>query len=160
MRKEVILSILIGVSLGLIITYGFYLSYSTKQSKTTSTELVNTEITPSPEASNPNQLMLSSPEDEIIYQEKKIRVAGTTLANSFVIIFVGNQENITQSDQSGNFSIEVALESGSNIITVCAIDEDGQTSKIERTVIVYSHSLENNETAVNAEKASDSAKNN
>ncbi|MGD9129011.1 MAG: hypothetical protein PVJ09_00775 [Candidatus Woesebacteria bacterium] len=139
MRKEVVISILIGIILGLIITYGVYL---TRKSGPIDTPTIDVDqLSPTPDSSNPNQLMLSSPEDEIVQEEQTTTVSGTTLANNFVVIFVGNQETIVTSDESGNFSTELELEAGSNVITVYAIDEDGKKSSIERTIIVTSQLL-------------------
>jgi len=52
------------------------------------------------------------------------------------VVFVGNKETITSTDNSGNFSVEVELEDSSNIITVYVIDEDGRSLSVERVVFV------------------------
>lgn len=139
MKKEILLAVLIGLVFGLIITYGIYratisLSSPTRPSTTTAT--------PSPvdEALiNPN-LTVISPQDESVVSDRTITVAGNTLAGSYVVIFINDTENITTPDSEGNFSIQAELESGSNIITVHAIDEDGTVSKQEITVVVVTPS--------------------
>jgi hypothetical protein len=135
MKKEIIIAILIGLSLGLFITYGVY------QAKTGITNKVGQDqktlaLTPVPDQEFSGELVLNSPEDEIIQTEATTSVSGTTLANSFVVVFVGNDETITSSDESGNFSVEVDLENGVNIISVIVLDENGRSISTKRTLIV------------------------
>jgi len=73
------------------------------------------------------------------------------LPDSFVVVFIGNEENITSSDSSGNFSIQLELKDGANVITVVVLDENGRSIKLERTVIVSDETL--------VEEATDSAEN-
>jgi hypothetical protein len=139
MKKEILLAVLIGLVFGLIITYGIYratISLSAPPKSTTPS------ATPSPMAetlSNPN-LTIISPEDESVVSDRTMTVAGHTLPNSYVVIFINDQEHITTPDSEGNFSIQAELESGSNIITVHAVDEDGKLSKQELTVVVVNPS--------------------
>jgi len=139
MKKEVVIAILIGLSLGLFITYGVY------QAKTGISRRSND---PNLIASSPDddqftgELILNSPVDETVQNDTALNVSGTTLLNSFVVVFVDNEELITTSDNSGNFSVEVELEDGANIVSVYVIDEDGRTLSTERTVIVSDDTLE------------------
>jgi hypothetical protein len=97
------------------------------------------------------ELALNSPLDESVYQESTISVSGTTLPNNFVIIFVGNEETITNSDDSGNFSSQVELEEGANIITVFVIDEDGRSLSATRTVTLTDETFAENTTEAEEE---------
>lgn len=139
MKKEILLAVLIGLVFGLIITYGIYratIAISSPPRNTSPT------VTPSPmeeTLSNPN-LTIISPADETVLTERAVTIAGHTLHNSYVVIFVNDEENITTPDEEGNFSIQTTLESGSNIITVHALDEDGRVSKQELTVVVVNPS--------------------
>ena len=151
MKKEMIISVLVGLFFGLIIVYGVYTAQSSlSKPEQTAEEL---EVSPATEAENEasSNLSLHSPEDEIIVNEPTITVAGTTIADSYVVIFINNQELITTADGSGNFSVEGELELGSNIIEVQVIDEDGQAVIKERTVIYTTQPL------IEPETASDSA---
>lgn len=148
MKKEIVIAILIGLSLGLFITYGVYQA-KTGISRKTEQDQRNLALTPAPDQQFSGELVLNSPEDEIIQNEATTSVSGTTLENSFVVVFVGNQETITSSDESGNFSVEVELNDGVNIITVVVIDENGRSISATRTLIVSDDSL--------IQEASDSA---
>ena len=135
MKKEIIFAILLGLSLGLIITYGVYRAKMTLQQPIQKEDKISPSTTPQP--TNNSSLLLISPEDEIITDLAKINVSGSTTPDSFVIIIVNNQDNITTADQTGNFSVEVELEAGSNVIRVHALKEDG-TSIVEERTVIYS----------------------
>ena len=139
MKKEVLLAIFIGLSVGLLITYGIY------RSQTVNTTSQIDSLTGSPEPSNATQdnatLVIHSPQDESIVAEAKTTIAGGTTPQSFVIIFVNNREFLTTADGSGNFSISADLESGSNIITVTALDENGHKTTKELTVVFSTQPL-------------------
>jgi hypothetical protein len=135
MKKEIVIAILIGLSLGLFITYGVYQA-KTGISKKADQDQKTLALTPAPDQEFSGELILNSPEDEIVQSEKTTSVSGTTLPNSFIIILVGNNEKITSSDESGNFSVEVELEDDVNIITTVVLDENGRSITDTKTIIV------------------------
>lgn len=140
MRKEVIFAILIGLSLGLVITYGIYRA---RMSLNTPPQLLSengTSPTPSPETVS--NLLITNPDDEAIVDQKQIPVAGTTTANAFIVVIVNDNEYITTADETGNFSVEVELANNSNVIQVFTLDEDGSQSMKELTVIYTTQPLE------------------
>lgn len=140
MRKEILVAIIIGLSLGLIITYGVFTARQAwKISPVPSPGLAMLGATPNPNESS--TLNILSPGDETVVTKKDIFVTGTTLANSLMVIFINDQEHITTADGAGNFSQEVQLETGSNIIAVHSINEDGSEVVSERTVIFATNSL-------------------
>lgn len=140
MKKEIVIAILIGLSLGLFITYGVYQA-KTGVSRKTKQDQNTLALTPAPDQEFSGELILNSPEDEIIQSETTTSVSGTTLPSSFVVVFVDNDETITTSDESGNFSVEVNLNDGVNIITTIVIDENGRSISDTKTVIVSDESL-------------------
>ena len=140
MRKELILTILIGLVVGLVVVFGIY---RTKNFFTPRDQGTKLEASPSPQpsAETLGNLVIHTPEDESIQETSETTIAGTTNANAFVIIFVGDQEFITTADESGNFSISTDLETGSNIIVINSLDEDGLSVSEERTVIYTTQPL-------------------
>jgi hypothetical protein len=133
MKKEVVVAVLIGLILGLIITYGYYRA----QTASTFTQTPDLTATPEPTADTTQlgNLVLHSPQDETLTDNPDLQIAGTTDPNSFVVIFVNDDESITTADESGNFSLSAKLKQDANIISVYSIDEDGKTSSVERTVV-------------------------
>lgn len=152
MKKEIIFAIFLGLGLGLIITYGVYRARTTLQKPVAQEAEQIIEATPL--ASAETNLSITSPEDETITESQELTVAGSTNPNSFVVVIVNNQDNITTADQSGNFSVVITLETGSNVIQVHSIDEDGNTSIKEITVIYSTTNFLENE---NQEEATTSA---
>lgn len=133
MTKEMIIAIVIGLAVGLLLTYGFYRARVFVTGEQTSPAATSTPL-PSPSAVG--TLVLISPEDELVLTDRNLTIAGTTLANAQVVIFVNDEESLTNADNSGNFSTERQLEVGSNIITVHSLNENGDATTVERTVIV------------------------
>jgi hypothetical protein len=150
MKKEMIISILVGLIFGLIITYGVYRA-KTSLSQPPSPEPLFTSPSPTP-GLNTGMLVLISPEDETVQDSAEIAVTGTAPANSHIIVFINDVEYITTADETDHFSITGKLESGSNVIAVHAINEQGETAIEERTVIMSTADLNS------APQASESAK--
>lgn len=133
MRKEVILAILIGVTLGLIMTYGIYVASNSLSSDS------NVNVTPTPVASPltaASTLVISSPEDESLVSESELTVAGTTIPDSTIVISLGTQDITTTADGGGHFSTTVTLPPGGSIIVITSIDPSGQTTTTERSVVL------------------------
>lgn len=148
MRKEVLLAILIGVGLGLLITFAVY---QNRRSESDAQKDQVQELISSPtlnEQENTSQLAITSPENNLIIDSQRLIVSGNTQANNSVIIVINDQEIITNADESGNFSKEIRLDQGANILTIYSINQDGLLTQTDRTVIVdenfLSEEFENN----------------
>jgi hypothetical protein len=134
MKKEMFIAILIGFLLGLIITFGVYRLRVAKNPKTgipVATPAASTLPTTSS-----SQITIHSPEEGAIQEIKSATVTGSTIPDSYVVLFVTNTEYIRQSDATGNFSFDVELAEGSNLLTVNVLTDDGTVLTKERTVIV------------------------
>jgi hypothetical protein len=133
MKKEMIIAIVIGFLLGLIITFGVYRLRVAKDRKSnTLVPSPTTSVTPVADS----QITIHSPEEGSIQQEKTATVTGSTIPDSYVVLFVNETEYIRQSDESGNFSFDVELADGSNLLAVQVLTDDGTIITKERTVIV------------------------
>lgn len=134
MKKEMIVSILVGLIFGLIITYGVYTARTALFGRpATPSSLATPQPSANPEATG--SLVILSPEDESIVDTNTITVAGSTFPSAYVVVFVNNTEKITTANETGQFSTEATLENGSNVITVTVLSEDGTSTTLERTVI-------------------------
>ncbi len=137
MRKEILLAIFVGITLGLMITFGIYQNSEnnkTGQDSNTDQLINNPTSTESATIQDP-QLVINSPEEELLTNEEDLIVSGSANPNSFVVILVNDVENISDTDDSGNFSIKVKLNLGGNLIEIISIDEDGKQISKQRTVI-------------------------
>jgi len=134
MKKEVIIAILVGLSMGMIITFGVY------RVKNSITETPATNLEEEPSDNNattaPTILALHNPEDGTVQTEKELTVTGTTIPNSFIVLFVNNNDFISDTDESGNFSFKIELEDGVNVLRVHVLNEDGEATVEERLVVV------------------------
>jgi len=137
MRKEILLAIFVGITLGLMITFGIYQNRENSQSNQNiaSDELVSNQLASDSSDTQDSVLSISTPEDNLLTEQKSLIVSGTTSANSMVIIFVNNTEVVATSDAGGNFSKEVTLDKGGNYLQIYALNENNQTVKKEKSVI-------------------------
>jgi hypothetical protein len=140
MRKEVIIAIIIGLVMGLFITYGFY--HSQRIPDISQVATIAELDTPEVEVVVKNgKLTIHNPEDETIQKESAVNVAGSTTPNSFVVIFINDTPFITQADETGNFGRDLELSPLANIITVHSIEESGEVNTAQRSVVVYDEEL-------------------
>lgn len=136
MKKEVLIAILIGFGLGLTITYGIYrLRTALEDQPQTIADIVNSTNTPSPEAAQ-SVIALLTPEDGTIQTETQTTIAGSTIPNSLVVLLLNDSDYIQTSDESGNFSFEVELKSGSNVVVAHVLNENGEVVTKEKTIVV------------------------
>ncbi len=137
MRKEILLAIFVGITLGLMITFGIYQNSEnnkTGQNSNTDQLINNPTSTESATIQDP-QLVINSPEEELLSKEEDLIVSGSANPNNFVVILVNNVESISNTDESGNFSVKVKLNPGGNLIEINSVDEDGKQISKQRTVI-------------------------
>lgn len=137
MRKEILLAVFVGITLGLMITFGIYQNSEnnkTGQNSNTDQLINNPTSTESAKVQDP-QLVINSPEEELLSTEEDLIVSGSANPNNFVIILVNDVENISNTDESGNFSVKVKLNPGGNLIEINSVDEDGKQISKQRTVI-------------------------
>lgn len=134
MKKEILIAIFVGLSMGLIITFGIY------RVTNSITQRPLTDLTPPLDeplvTTSPTVLALHSPEDGLVQEENALTVTGTTIPQTYIVLFVNDVDYISTSDESGNFSFKATLVDGPNIIRVHVINDDGSTIVEERAVIV------------------------
>ena len=136
MKKELLISVIIGFGLGLIITFGVYQARQAiktqNQFKSPVPEEKGANITP---AASLQTLSLVSPLDQTIIKEAKTPVSGVTSPLSWVVILGEKGEKVLQADSKGNFETQINLISGENEIQVISVAEDGQQESKTITVV-------------------------
>lgn len=136
MKKEILISVLIGLTLGLIITYGVYRFRSSIADTPTNSLQEVASTTPTPELETSSVISVHNPQDGSVLSGTDLTVTGSTIANAYVVLFVDDTEIISNSDDAGNFSFQVKLATGPNILRLHVVNESGVTTVVERTVIV------------------------
>jgi len=150
MKKEALFAIIIGVLLGLGITYGIY---QFRQRSSASTQTAETaEVTPQPTPAT-EKLLITSPKDGAVLSETKIRLSGTAESDEKIVIFVNDKEYITQADDIGAFAQEIELDTGGNVIEVTAINATGG-QKVQKFEVVVSTASLDEEAPVASDEAS------
>ena len=138
MRKEVILAIILGVSLGAVIIYGIQVAnqsaLSTPQSTTPTPSDNSTPPSITPTESSQSTLTIISPVNNTVSQTETITITGSTLADSTVAIVTETDNFIVSADSSGSFQQEIKLISGENIIKIAATTSDS-INQTELTII-------------------------
>lgn len=160
MKKEAIFAILIGIIVGLGITFGIYtLKKKTAVSAEDQVKQIEAQATPTP-AVDPNQkLLITSPKDESVLTSNSLRASGNAEPNEMVVVLVNDQEYVTQADNIGAFAIDLQLETGGNVIQFIAIGTDGKQTTLTQNVVVSSASFDEKvPTEDETKEASDSAK--
>lgn len=137
MRKEIIIAILVGLGLGLIITYGFYNAKlaTTADNMTSKTEIDSVATTSATEA-NGDALIVTNPEDELVTSEQSLAVIGSTSPGNFLVLFIDDEATIIETESDGKFSTTATLKIGPHVLTLHSVDENGLTVTETRTVII------------------------
>ena len=138
MKKEVIIAIIIGFSLGLVITFGIHTARQSnrpdsRDSFTTPLPTQEDGSSPSEPLTTGHRVELVSPGPNSVVDETPIHVVGTTSPNSLVAILSGSFSTSTAADTNGNFSASVDLTAGINTINLISYSpsfEQASTSGI------------------------------
>lgn len=138
MRKEVIFAVLVGALLGVTLIIGI--------------KRLNTGVSTNPETADHNLgseevdqtspekifLAISKPlEKEVLTQSPSI-ISGVSLANSWIVLISEDEEQITKTDQNGEFNFEKDLTGGINKFRLTAFDGDGNKISKDLTLIFTS----------------------
>lgn len=132
MRKEVLIAIVIGATLGLAVAFGIWQANRSLGPKP--------QTTPSPTPQvieEKSELIVTSPEDGAVVSEDKVLVRGAASPNATIVILYNQGEIIAQAQADGSFEQELELSGGANELRVVAYDAEG--NKEEKTIaVVYS----------------------
>ncbi len=137
MRKEIFLAVFVGITLGLMITFGIYQNSENAKlgQNSTTDQLINNPTSTDSATIQDSSLVINSPEEELFTTEEELIVSGSSTPDSFIVVLVNDIENISNADNSGNFSVKVKLNNGGNLIEINSINEDGKQVSKQRTVI-------------------------
>lgn len=138
MKKEILISILLGFGVGIIITFSLYFSRNALNKSNQIISPLVQEPSPEPKITSSFQsLSIISPLDQSIASLAKTLLSGTTSPKSWVIILSEKGEKVIQADDKGNFETEISLISGENEIEIQSISSSGEKAS-KNITIVYS----------------------
>jgi hypothetical protein len=130
MKKEIIVAIIIGLSVGLIIAFGLWTANKSLKQVSPKNETSSLQIgqpTPTPLIQN---LIIDNPTEDFISNQEKITVSGKTISEATVVITYEEGEKILTADSQGLFNTEITLLGGANEIKISAFEPDGNESSV------------------------------
>lgn len=131
MKTEKIVLSFIATLLGLLVAAVAFYFFSTK---TTPPQAKVISISPTPTPVPSIFLTLHQPKDEGVVSNKTITVSGKTRSDAVIVILTNGVQNVISPSSSGNFSTQITIANGQNIIEVVAIAADGETKSIKKTL--------------------------
>lgn len=141
MRREVLFAIVLGVGLGGLVAFGLWRANLIFAPNNTNPKPL-TEITSSPssEAVEVSDLIVTSPEDNLVVSEAAVKISGSATPRATIVILTPADEEILEAKNDGSFEAEVGLDGGPNEILVKSYDENGREST-QKLNVVYSTEL-------------------
>lgn len=134
MKKEKIILSITALIVGIIVTAAcFFIYQSTKKVEKSAIKTI-TISDPSPTPSSGLFLTIDSPQDEIVVDERNIKISGKTASDAKIVILTQESEEAAVPAKDGSFSTDINLSSGENIIEISAIGANGEIVKIKRVV--------------------------
>lgn len=139
MKKESLIAIVLGLSLGLLTSIIFLLSTNKKLPKeeeiknlTKPTILTTPKAIKQPTAS----LVVNYPQDNLITNQKDIQIQGEAPKDSLILVQMVNKEKILK-NKTQKFSVDLSLNYGVNQITIFAYPKNIQTPLFKKLTIYY-----------------------
>ena len=131
MRKEVILAVIAGITLGLVIAFG-----SWRLAKTIKNNAPKITKKETPVISRKFGITLDKINNlDVLTSDSLIR--GLTLPNSSVVVLTQESDFYIKSDENGEFETEIKLPGGLSQINVIAFNDSGESSQL-KVNLVYS----------------------
>ncbi|MEK9176146.1 MAG: hypothetical protein AAB520_01740 [Patescibacteria group bacterium] len=137
MKKEKIILSFTAALIGIVAAIGVFFFYQeTKKIKSSEIKKI-TILNPSPTPASSVFITLSEPSDEQVFDKRIIKISGKTVPNARVVILTQNSEEAAIAASNGNFSTEITLGEGQNILDITSVGDNGEIAKVKR-VITYS----------------------
>ena len=137
MNKEKIITVAIGLGVGILVTGGYF-AFINFFPKRTQTIIVQpspkSEKTATISGAQNLTLTLDLPEDQTSTSSSPIAVSGKTVPIAKVVFFSNADEKIASADATGNFTMTLKLEEGENEISVTAFFDKTISAVIHRNV--------------------------
>lgn len=138
-RKEITLAIIIGLVIALIIAGGIYRAKTAIQNFDPQSIIPQkkSDVSNIPDQNNEKKLFLEliTP-DNTVTDKDTFTISGKTLPKTYLAITTESNDYLIVPNDVGNFSQEVKLIKGANLLTVTVFTQDGD--KVEESLsVVY-----------------------
>ncbi|MEK7524745.1 MAG: hypothetical protein AAB548_00015 [Patescibacteria group bacterium] len=136
MRKEVIFAIIIGLVLGGIILYGMQLANQSAKEAASATGTPGAVVAPAaPTPAVESKLTIAEPLNHAVVNTSTIKISGKTIPASTIAVESTEDDMLVTADAAGNFSTNIKLAGGENLIKITTLLPDQKTATIEVSVI-------------------------
>ncbi len=137
MKKEKIILSFIAALIGIALAIAaFFIYQSTKKVDPSDIKKISIED-PSPTPGSSVFITVERPTDEEVTDERIITISGKTIPDAKIIVLTESSEEAGVAASNGNFSTEISLDDGENIIEVNAITKTGEVAKT-KLIVTYS----------------------
>jgi hypothetical protein len=109
--------------------------YLTQQKSLTPPSPVVAEPSMVPPVANALTLQLTSPKEGELVSSQLLNVTGKTAPEVTVAIYTDTEETSVISSPTGDFTGTIRLQTGINMLTVTAFDEDGQEVSVNMEIV-------------------------
>lgn len=153
MRKEVIFAIIIGLILGFVILFGWKLAnQSAKQAASSTAPTPMVSASPSVTVTPPLGIIISSPQNHAVVNTSSVKIIGKTQPNSSIAISDTEDDTIVTADKEGNFTTDLKITGGANLIKLTALKSD---LTLDQTTITVIYSTAKIDSAAGSAQSSD-----
>lgn len=137
MDKEKLITIALGLIVGIILAAAYFFGSKIFPNLTKQSKLTTPAIKKTPKAKQPKiqtTLTITIPDDNSQTTDKTIKLSGSFIPGSTIVLFANADEKIASGDASGKFNFNVNLEEGENEISITSFDINGKIVSAKRNV--------------------------
>lgn len=135
MSKEKIFLSIIAALLGLFVAGGaFYIYQMTQTLGNTPAGNTRTANLPTPTPLSSDFLIVDSPKDEEVVNNRTLTISGKTVAGAVIIVSTEGSDQVVKPSNNGDFTLTHTLEEGVNLVKITAIFTEGNEESVIKTV--------------------------
>lgn len=146
MKKEVVLAIILGLTAGVIVTFGVYTANRALQQRAAESSTEATPLPPTADEEQPTTLQpspksaleIETPENNSIATEEILTTRGQTFPSALIVVMVNDTDFLGTANESGKFTIPVKLTPGSNTLVFTAQDPNSLAQEEAQRLVVFS----------------------
>jgi hypothetical protein len=141
MRKEFIIAIISGITIGIVVAFGIWRANTALKSENSSPIEENVAAQNQMVPTDSAQLTIIRPEEDDVVTSSPVKVSGITKPETTLVVSGEQRDYIIKSNEDGSFEVEVDLLGGVNEI-LFAHQENGNSAQIKSLRIIYSTEFE------------------
>ncbi len=142
MDKEKIVTVFIGLLVGIVLASAYFLSakflpgLNQKPKQDSFTTKQDNKKVLSQNKENQMSIELLQPDDHSSTTDGTVTVNGKSRPGQQLVIFSNADEKAASTSADGSFTATIKLEEGGNEISINAIDQDGKVLSVKRNVVM------------------------